>query len=82
MDRLRDDGGIIVQRPDDRMLVQERQRLLLGRLALQQLANRPQPLATVRKGDFAGFFQGFAGVLLGQREQPLQHARPFDAARR
>ena len=80
MDRPRDDGGVIVQRPNDRMLVQERQRLLLGRLALQQLANRPQPEAAVRKGGFAGFFQGFAGVLLGQRQQSLQHARPFDAA--
>ena len=76
MDRPRDDCGVVVQRPNERMLVQKRQRLLLGRLALQQLADRPQPKAAVRQGDFAGFFQRFAGVLLGQASRPCSTRVP------
>ena len=52
----------------------------LAGLRPKQLAHRPQPAAAVRQGDFAGFFQGFAGVFLRQASKPLQHARPFDAA--
>ena len=48
LDRPRDDRGVFVERPDDRMLVQERQRLLLVRVALQQLAQRLQPEGAVR----------------------------------
>ena len=80
MDRPGHHGGIIVQRPNDRMLFQERQRLLLRRLAREQLANRAQAKGSVRKGRFAGFFQRIRRVLLGQAEQPLQHASSFDAA--
>ncbi len=68
MDRPRDDLGVVVQRPDQRMLIEKRQRLLLGRLALQKLADRPQAKAAVRKGRFARFFQCLAGVFLRQGE--------------
>ena len=39
MDRPCDDGPIIIERPNERMLIEKRQRLLHGRLALEQLAN-------------------------------------------
>ena len=39
MDRPGDDGRIIIQWPNERMLIEKRQRLLLGRLAFEQLAN-------------------------------------------
>jgi hypothetical protein len=39
MDRPCDDGRIIIQWPNQRMLIEKRQRLLLGRLAFEQLAN-------------------------------------------
>ena len=71
MDRPRDDSGVIIQRSNERMLIQERQRFLQVSLPLQQLANRPQSVATMRQGDFAGFFQRLAAMLPGQREQPL-----------
>lgn len=71
MDRLGDHCGIILQKGE---------RLLLGCLAPHELADGSQPVAPVGQGDFTGFFQGFAGVLLGQREQPLQYPRPCDAA--
>ena len=80
MDRPRDDGAIIGQRTNERMLFQERQRLLLRRLSSQELPHGTESPTAVRESDFAGFFQGFAGMLLRQREQPLQHPRAFDAA--
>ena len=82
MDRPRDDLGVIVQRADDRVLVQKRQRLLPRRRTVQQLAERLQAKRTVGKRRFTGFFQGFVRVLLAQAQQPLQHARAFDAPRR
>ena len=80
LDRPGDDGGVIVQRSNQRMLVQKRQRFLFGRLTQEQLADRPQPIAVVRNGRFTGIFQGVAGMFLRQGEQALQHACPFDAA--
>src|SRR6266576_2259590 len=82
MDRPSDDLGIVIQRPDERMLVEERQRFLLRCLALEQLADRSQTEAAVRDRDFAGFFQRLAGVLFREREQSLQDARALDAPRR
>jgi len=41
MDRPRDHGRVIIQRPNERMLIQERQRLLQFALPLQQVTNRP-----------------------------------------
>jgi hypothetical protein len=38
MDRPRDERGIISQRPNDRMLVEKRQRLLRRRAMLHELA--------------------------------------------
>jgi hypothetical protein len=57
MDRPADHGGVIFERTDDRMLVEERQRLLLGRAAVEDLADGAQQITAVRKGRFAGFFQ-------------------------
>lgn len=62
------------------MLLQERQRLLFGRLAPQQLTHGAESPTVMRKSDFAGFFQGLARMLLGEREEPLQHTSAFDAA--
>ena len=75
-----DDAAVIVHRPDDRMLGEERQRLLFLGLAIQQAADRAKAEGAVRKGDFAGVFQGFGVVLSRQAQQPLQHARSFDAS--
>ena len=47
MDRPRDELGIVVERTDQRMFIEKRQRLLLRRFTLEQLANRPQPVTTV-----------------------------------
>jgi hypothetical protein len=81
MDRPGDDLGIVIQRPDKRMLVEKRQRFLLRCLALEQLADRSQTEAAVRDRDFAGFFQGLAGMFLGEGQQSLKNTRAFDAPR-
>ena len=39
MDRPGDDGPIIIERPNERMLIEKRQGLLKIALALQQVAN-------------------------------------------
>jgi putative SOS response-associated peptidase YedK len=80
MDRPRDDRGIISERPNDRMLVQKRQRLLCRRLMLQELPQGAKAVSAVRKGRFASIFQRCGRMLGRQRKQPLQHARAFDAA--
>ena len=79
MERPRDDVAVISERANDRMLLQERQWFLLCRLASQEPPHSTEPPTTVRKGDFAGFFQGFAGMLLRERQEPLQHPRSFNA---
>lgn len=71
MDRPRNHSGVIIQRTNERMLVQERQRFLLGGFAPHESADRFELPAAVRQGDFAGFFQRLTGVFLGQREQAL-----------
>ena len=50
----RHDLRIVVQRANDRMLVEERERLLrlLIRFALQQLAERAETIGGVGKSDF------------------------------
>ena len=68
MDRPSDDGGIIVERTDDRVLVQKRQVLLRVGLPLGELTDCPQAIRTVRQGYFAGSFQGFAGMPLGESQ--------------
>jgi hypothetical protein len=47
MERLSDDGGVVIQRPNQRMFFQEGKRLLPGSLTTHQLPNRPQPPAAV-----------------------------------
>ena len=74
MDRPGDDLGVVVQRADQRMFVQKRQWFLFGVLALEQLADRPQSKAAVRKGNFAGFFQCLRTVRVrGLSERPLPY---------
>ena len=41
MDRLGDDGRVVIQWPNERMLIEERQRLLEVSLPQQQVANGP-----------------------------------------
>ena len=48
MDRPGEDGGIVGQRPDDRVLVEEGERLLLGAAAAaEKLSEGLQPPAAV-----------------------------------
>ncbi len=80
LERLMDDRAVVGQRANQRMLFQERQRFLLRRLTPEESPHGAEAPTTVRKGDCTGFFQGFAGVLLRQRQETLQHPRAFDAA--
>jgi len=63
-----DDAGVIVQRPDQWMRFEKRQRLLFRSAPFQELTNRAQAKSPVREGDFAGHFQGLAVVPLGQAD--------------
>jgi hypothetical protein len=65
MDRAGDERGVIRQRPDDGMLLQERQRLLRRRLMLKQLAQRAEAIFTVPKGRFTGMFEHLGRMLPG-----------------
>ena len=66
MDRPRDHGGIVVERTDDWMLGQELERLLSVGLPSDQLSQRSEAIAPVRKGRVAGLFQFRARMLLGE----------------
>ena len=79
MDRPRDHGGIVLEWPDDRMLGEEFERLLPVGMMRDQLPQQPQAIALVREGRFAGPFELCAGVLPGERQEPLHHAMAFDA---
>ena len=47
MDRSRDERRVISERSNNRMLVQERQRLLRRRLMLQELPHSAEPVGAV-----------------------------------
>jgi len=66
MDRPRNHGGIVVEWPDDRMLGEELEWLLPVGPMSDQLPERTQAIALVRKGRFAGPFQLWTGVLRGE----------------
>lgn len=67
MERPGNERGIISQRPNDRMLVEERQRLLRRRLMLQELSQCAKSIDAVRKGRFTGVFQRLGRMLHRQR---------------
>ena len=79
MDRLSDHGGGVVERPDDRILGEELERLLPVGLPRDQLSQQPQVIALVSEGYFAGSFELRAGELPGEREEALHHPMAFDA---
>lgn len=77
--RRRHDAAIVAQGTNQRMFIQERERLLSGGLSLDKLAQGAEAIGLMRKCRFTGFFQGFTGVTFRQAEQPLEHADPLDA---
>ena len=62
------------------MLVDEVELLLLIGLPLEQLPKDSQAEAPMGERRQAGFFQGVAGVAVGEADQALQHANPFNPA--
>ncbi len=62
------------------MLIHERELLLLGLVAADQLPQRPQAVSAMRLGDLAGAFDLIDVIAFGQREQALQDPHAFDAA--
>lgn len=79
MDRPSDHGGIVIERPDDRMLGEKLEWLLPVGLPRDQLSQQPQAIALVGEGYFAGSFELRAGVLPGERQESLHHPMAFDA---
>ena len=63
------------------MFVQKRQRFLRRSTMLQQLPQRAQTKGVVTKRRFASLINGFAGVPLAERQQPLQHPDSGNASR-
>jgi hypothetical protein len=66
MDRPRHRRGIVFQRPDDRVLGQELERLLSVGLVCDQPPEEAEAITPVREGRFAGSFELRGGVLLGE----------------
>src|SRR6266516_1038511 len=64
-------------RPNQRVFLQERQRLL-NRAMAQKSFDVPQMPGTVKERCSAGLVQLFGGVDLGQAQQTLQHAEAFN----
>ena len=79
MDRPSDHGGVVVERPNDRVLGEKLERLLPVGLPRDQLSQQPQAVALVGEGCFAGSFEFCAGVLAGERQESLHHPMAFDA---
>jgi hypothetical protein len=80
MDRKGDHGGIVFQWSDDWMLGEELQRLLPVGPIPDRLPGLRQPVASVGKCRFAGFFEFRAGVLLGECQEALYDAVAFYAS--
>ena len=79
MDHPSDHGGIVIERPNDRVLGEKLEWLLLVGLPRDQLLHQPEAIALVGEGYFAGSFELRAGVLPGEREEALHHPMAFDA---
>jgi len=62
------------------MFLQERQWFLLGRVAVDQGANRPQAIGAIGQSNAAGAVDAGGPVMPRQRQEPLQDAHPLDAA--
>ena len=58
------------------MLVEEVEGLLLGRVSLEQLTDRPQPLGPVGEGHFAGPLDRLGVVPVGQANNPCKTRTP------
>src|SRR6266567_7296217 len=71
---------VIRQRTDQRMLLDEWQGLLFGRAPRDQDTSGLGPILAARQGDAAGVVDAGPGMPAGQRQQPLQHTHPLDAA--
>ena len=67
LERLSDEGAVIGQGSNERMLRQEGERFLLRCLAPHELPQRANAPATMREGNFTGFFQQVTRMLFRQR---------------